>query len=69
MDLFEEKGRAGKLGFYRSTLILLASPASSIIGFLADNYDFNVPFFGISIILFIAATILLFNVIFFNKNG
>ncbi|RLF58779.1 MAG: hypothetical protein DRN27_04485 [Thermoplasmata archaeon] len=69
MDLFEEKGRAGKLGFYRSTLILLASPASSIIGFLADNYNFNVPFFGISIILFIAAAILLFNVIFFNKKG
>ena len=68
MDLFEEKGRAGKLGLYRSTLILLASPASAIIGFLADNYDFNVPFIGISMILFIAATILLINVIFFKKR-
>ncbi len=61
MDMFEEKGRAGKLGFYRSNLILLASPSSAIIGFLADNYDFNIPFLGLSLILFFAAAILVLN--------
>jgi len=67
MDSFEEKGRAGKLGFYRSNLILLSSPASSVIGFLADKYNFNIPFIGISMILFLAAVILIFNIIFFEK--
>ena len=68
MDRFEEKGRAGKLGFYRSLLIVLASPASSIIGILADNYNFIIPFYGISMILFLAAIILIINLIFFKKN-
>lgn len=66
MDVFEEKGRAGKLGFYRSNLILLGSPASAIIGFFADNYDFNLPFLGISLILFIAAGILVSS-LFYSK--
>ena len=66
-SIFEEKGRAGKLGFYRSNLVLLASPASAIIGFMADNYDFNIPFFGISIIMFIAAGIMILNVIIVNE--
>ena len=61
MDQWEERGRAGKLGFYRSLLILLASPSSSVIGFLADKYSFDVPFIGLAIIFFITATILLFN--------
>lgn len=64
MDIFEEKGRAGKIGFYRSNLILLGSPASAIIGFFADNYDFNIPFIGISLILFIAAGILITNILY-----
>lgn len=64
MDQWEEKGRAGKLGFYRSTLILLGSPASAIIGFLADEYNFNVPFLGISIILGVASLLLLSNLIY-----
>jgi len=68
MDVFEEKGRAGKLGFYRSNLILLASPASAVIGFLADNYDFNIPFLGLSGILFLAAFILMLNIL-FTRNS
>jgi len=68
MDQWEEKGRAGKLGFFRSTLILLASPSSATIGFLADRYNFNIPFIGLSIILFITAGLLVFNVLLFHKK-
>ena len=64
MESFEERGRAGKIGFYRSSLILLASPSSAVIGYLADNYTFDIPFYGISGILFLAAAILLVNLIF-----
>jgi MFS family permease len=67
MDVFDEKGRAGKLGFYRSNLILLASPASAVIGFLADNYNFNIPFLGLSFILFLAAFILVINIFLTRK--
>jgi len=63
MDQWPEKGRAGKLGFYRSNLILLASPSSAIIGFLADKYNFKIPFLGISGILFLIVIILLFNLL------
>lgn len=59
MDQWDDKGRAGKLGFYRSMLILLASPSSSVIGYLADRYSFDVPFIGLSIIFFIAAIVIL----------
>lgn len=68
MEQWEEKGRAGKLGFYRSNLIILGSPSSAIIGFLADKYNFIIPFIGISIILFLAAFILVINLIFFDKG-
>lgn len=68
MDQWSEKGRAGKLGFYRSNLILLASPSSSIIGFLADEYNFNIPFVGISLILFTAAIILTVNLLTTRKK-
>jgi MFS family permease len=64
MDQWPEKGRAGKIGFYRSNLILLASPSSAVIGFLADNYNFRIPFLGISSLLFMVAIILLINIIF-----
>ncbi len=67
MDQFEEKGRAGKLGFYRSNLILLASPSSVIIGFLADRYNFKIPFIGISMILFLSALILILNLLIYKK--
>ena len=69
MDQWDEKGRAGKLGFYRSNLIILGSPSSSIIGFLADKYNFIIPFIGISILLFIAALILIINLIFFKQDA
>jgi len=63
MDQWEDRGRAGKLGFYRSMLILLASPSSSAIGYLADRYSFDVPFIGLAIIFFIAAFIILVNLL------
>lgn len=62
IDQWEDKGRAGKLGFYRSAFILLASPSSAVIGFLADKYSFDVSFLGISLILFTIVIILLLNV-------
>lgn len=68
MDQWEDKGRAGKLGFYRSLLILLASPSSSAIGYLADKYSFDVPFIGLAIIFFITAFILLVNLIWNYKK-
>jgi len=67
MDQWPEKGRAGKLGFYRSNLILLASPSSAIIGFLADRYNFNIPFLGIAFILFMVVLILTINIL-INKK-
>jgi uncharacterized protein (DUF2062 family) len=67
MDQWPEKGRAGRLGFYRSNLILLASPSSAVIGFLADIYNFKVPFMGISFILFLVTIILAINIAFFRK--
>lgn len=69
MDQWEDKGRAGKLGFYRSMLILLASPSSSVIGYLADKYTFDVAFIGLAIIFFIAAIVVLVRLILnYRKN-
>lgn len=68
MDQFEEKGRAGKLGFYRSSLILLASPSSAVIGFISDKYSFNVSFIVLSIIFFIAAFIILTHILFIRNK-
>lgn len=56
-----DKGRAGKLGFYRSSFILLASPSSALVGFLADKYSFDVSFLSISLLLFAITIILFFN--------
>jgi len=67
VDKWEEKGRAGKIGFYRSNLILFASPSSAIFGFLADEYNFNIPFIGISIVLFIIPIILITSIIIGKK--
>jgi len=63
MHQWPEKGRAGKLGFYRSNLILLASPSSAVIGILADRYNFDIPFLGISFILFLVVFILTINIL------
>ncbi len=68
MDQFEEKGRAGKLGFYRSMLILFASPSSSVVGFIADIYSFDTAFIGLAAIFFIASIILTFTIILSKKK-
>jgi predicted MFS family arabinose efflux permease len=69
MDQWEDKGRAGKLGFYRSMLILLASPSSSVIGYLADKYTFDVPFIGLAIIFFIAAMVVLVSLLLNHRKN
>lgn len=56
-----DKGRAGKLGFYRSSFILLASPSSALVGFIADKYSFDVSFISISLMLFTITIILFIN--------
>ena len=67
MNQWPEKGRAGKLGFYRSNLILLASPSSAVIGILADRYTFDIPFIGIALLLFIVVIILSINILMAKK--
>jgi MFS family permease len=64
----ETKGRAGKLGFYRSSFILLASPSSALVGFIADKYSFDVSFLSISLILFTITIILFLNLILEKKE-
>ncbi len=68
MDQWPDKGRAGRLGFYRSNLILLASPSSVIIGFLADKYNFKIPFLGISVILIMVVILLMLNILIYGKK-
>jgi len=58
MDQWKEKGRGGKLGFYRSLIILCASPISAIIGATASTYSFTVPFLGMAILLLIGVFVL-----------
>jgi YNFM family putative membrane transporter len=67
MNQWPEKGRAGKLGFYRSTLILLSSPSSAVIGILADQYNFNIPFIGIAGLLFFVVIVLTINIVLTKK--
>jgi predicted MFS family arabinose efflux permease len=73
MDQWEEKGRAGKLGFYRSLLIMLSSPIATYFGSVRDEFgSFNFAFITISVILFIAVLFLIINLIYDryknNKN-
>ena len=68
MDQWEVKGRGGKLGFYRSFLILLGSPASAFIGFFATHYGFDFAFLIISGILFLAAGLLFFSLMWLAKK-
>jgi len=68
MDQWEEKGRAGKLGFYRSLLIMISSPVATYFGYTADRFgSFNFAFLTIAVILFIAAIFLFFNLL-VNKS-
>ena len=55
---WEEKGRGGKLGFYRTMVILTGSPTSAIIGISASRYGFDVPFLAIALILFVASVVI-----------
>jgi len=55
---WEEKGRGGKLGFYRTMVILTGSPTSAIIGISAGRYGFDVPFLAIALILFVASVVI-----------
>lgn len=63
MSKWEEKGRGGKLGFYRTLVILFGSPTSAIMGFSASKYGFDVPFLSIAILLLITTFILSFDLI------
>ncbi|MGC9307929.1 MAG: hypothetical protein ACP5FL_04040 [Thermoplasmatota archaeon] len=58
MNRWDAKGRAGKMGFFRSSFLILASPTAASIGLLGDAYGFDVPFMGIALILFSALVIL-----------
>ena len=60
---WEEKGRGGKLGFYRTLVILLGSPTSAVIGVSASRYGFDVSFLVIAVMLFMASAVLLFSLI------
>ncbi len=63
MDQWGEKGRAGKLGFYRSQIILFGSPISAYIGYTAAIYGFGLPFLTISGVLFTSSMILMLSII------
>lgn len=64
MGLWEAKGRGGRLGFYRSVLIMLGSPTSAFIGISAARYGFNVPFLIIALLLFLMVIILFVNLLY-----
>ncbi len=74
MDYWEERGRGGKLGFYRTITILVGSPTSAFIGYTATRYGFDTPFFVLAVLLMLAAVMLLFNTLFarrrvYNESG
>ncbi|MGC9308709.1 MAG: MFS transporter, partial [Thermoplasmatota archaeon] len=58
MNQWEVKGRAGKLGFYRSVNILVGSPTSAVVGYAATHYGFEVPFLVLAGLLGAAAVTL-----------
>ncbi len=58
MGLYEEKGRGGKLGLYRSLTILLGSPTAAAIGFSSTTYGFDIAFWAVVVMLAVAAVIL-----------
>jgi len=62
LGLWGERGRGGRLGFYRSLLILTGSHTSAVIGFYAAKGGFALPFLVIALLLSIAALLLLMNI-------
>ncbi|HEC82025.1 MAG TPA: MFS transporter [Thermoplasmatales archaeon] len=59
---WEEKGRGGKLGFYRTLVILAGSPTSAVIGVSASRYGFDTSFLVLSVLLFMSSFVLLISV-------
>ena len=67
---WEEKGRGGKLGFFRSTTVLIGSPTSAFIGYSATRWGFDTSYMGISVLFLIASILLSGSIIFqiFKSN-
>ncbi len=63
MHRWEVRGRGGKLGFYRSIMILVSSPTSVAVGWTATHYNFDLPFLILSMMLSGAAVVLLFSLV------
>jgi predicted MFS family arabinose efflux permease len=63
MHFWEERGRGGKLGFYRSLTILIGSPTSVLIGYSATKYGFDFPFSALAVLLSLAAIMLLVSLV------
>lgn len=59
MHYWDVKGRGGKLGFYRSLTILIGSPTSAIIGYIATRYSFDISFLVLGIMLVMASFVML----------
>ena len=68
MDQWEEKGRGGKLGFYRSLIILCASPISAIIGTTASSYNFTVPFLGMAVLVIIGVLVVMLKLLWRSRG-
>ncbi len=64
LGMWGERGRGGRLGFYRSLLILTGSPTSALIGAYATDGGFSFPFLVIALLLSIGALFLLVNIVF-----
>jgi len=69
LGLWEERGRGGRLGFYRSLLILTGSPTAALIGAYATDRGFAFPFLVIAMLLSVAALLLLVNIVVENAGG
>ncbi|MFO7915713.1 MAG: MFS transporter [Candidatus Krumholzibacteriales bacterium] len=59
MNFWNVRGRGGKLGFYRSLTILIGSPTSAVIGYLATKHGFDISFLILGILLMVAAGVML----------
>jgi len=56
---WEEKGRGGKLGFFRSLTVLLGSPTSALIGYSALTLGFDTSFVIISAAMMVISVMIL----------